>query len=185
VLSGFGPAAGVAIVLHPTVNKIAYTGCTAIGKRIQKLASTNGLKCVSLELGGKSPVIFWTMLTSTKLSNLHMLNCLLIKANVAVLRLGICSRRVYDKFVAAAVAKAKNVKLMNRGQKNALTLMISNSRRYWFTLILERKREPLWKYDNAVSSPLSVPKVWIKNKRNVFTNLKIDSVEKRYSLHKT
>jgi hypothetical protein len=102
-----------------------------------------------------------------------------------VLRLVVGSRRVYDKFVAAAVAKAENFKLINREQKNALKLMISNSRRYWFILILDRKREPLWKYDNAVSSPLSAPKVWIKNKRNVFTNSKIDSIEKRYSLRKT
>ncbi|KAL3928695.1 MAG: hypothetical protein SGARI_004960, partial [Bacillariaceae sp.] len=57
VLSGFGPTAGEAIVLHPDVHKIAFTGSTKVGKRIQELSAKHGLKRVSLELGGKSPMI--------------------------------------------------------------------------------------------------------------------------------
>lgn len=54
VISGFGKITGTAIVQHPGIDKIAFTGSTAIGKEI---ARTAGLKKVTLELGGKSPNI--------------------------------------------------------------------------------------------------------------------------------
>lgn len=57
VLSGFGPTAGEALVMHLAVHKIAFTGSTPVGKKIQQLASKHGLKRVSLELGRKSPMI--------------------------------------------------------------------------------------------------------------------------------
>ncbi|GLC91886.1 aldehyde dehydrogenase [Cupriavidus sp. TA19] len=58
VLPGFGTTAGAALALHPDVDKIAFTGSTAIGKQIVR-DSTSNLKKVTLELGGKSPnVIF-------------------------------------------------------------------------------------------------------------------------------
>jgi aldehyde dehydrogenase (NAD+) len=54
VIPGFGETAGAALVRHPGVDKIAFTGSTAVGKLIQKSAADT-LKKVSLELGGKSP----------------------------------------------------------------------------------------------------------------------------------
>jgi phenylacetaldehyde dehydrogenase len=58
VLPGFGPTAGAAIVRHPDVDKIAFTGSTEVGRHIQREAAGT-LKSVSLELGGKSPnVVF-------------------------------------------------------------------------------------------------------------------------------
>jgi acyl-CoA reductase-like NAD-dependent aldehyde dehydrogenase len=56
VLPGFGPTAGAAIVRHPAVDKIAFTGSTEVGRLIQREAAGT-LKSVSLELGGKSPNI--------------------------------------------------------------------------------------------------------------------------------
>ncbi len=56
VITGFGPTAGGALVEHPEVDKIAFTGSTEIGKLIGVNAMKN-LKRVSLELGGKSPVV--------------------------------------------------------------------------------------------------------------------------------
>ena len=53
VLAGYGPSAGERLVTHPDVAKIAFTGSTAVGKRIHELASAS-LKRVTLELGGKS-----------------------------------------------------------------------------------------------------------------------------------
>jgi len=55
VVTGFGDA-GAALVAHPGVDKIAFTGSTEVGKAIVK-ASAGNLKKVSLELGGKSPHI--------------------------------------------------------------------------------------------------------------------------------
>ena len=53
-LSGYGPTAGEALVKHPGVDKIAFTGSTMTASRILQNA---GLKRTTMELGGKSPVI--------------------------------------------------------------------------------------------------------------------------------
>jgi (Z)-2-((N-methylformamido)methylene)-5-hydroxybutyrolactone dehydrogenase len=56
VVTGYGAVAGEALVTHPKVAKIAFTGGTATGARVNELASRS-FKKVSLELGGKSPNI--------------------------------------------------------------------------------------------------------------------------------
>jgi phenylacetaldehyde dehydrogenase len=58
VVTGFGHTAGKALSEHPEVDKIAFTGSTAVGKQIVR-AATGNLKRVSLELGGKSPVFIF------------------------------------------------------------------------------------------------------------------------------
>lgn len=58
VLPGFGPTAGAALAQHLGVDKIAFTGSTAVGKQVVRDATSN-LKKVTLELGGKAPnVVF-------------------------------------------------------------------------------------------------------------------------------
>ncbi|MEU2111229.1 aldehyde dehydrogenase family protein [Streptomyces sp. NPDC019507] len=56
VLPGHGPVAGDALVRHPGVAKIVFTGSTRIGKQIMALCAER-VKRVTLELGGKSPNI--------------------------------------------------------------------------------------------------------------------------------
>ncbi|EJR36400.1 MULTISPECIES: aldehyde dehydrogenase DhaS [Bacillus cereus group] len=56
IVPGFGESAGQALVNHPLVDKIAFTGSTPVGKQIMRQASES-LKRVTLELGGKSPNI--------------------------------------------------------------------------------------------------------------------------------
>lgn len=56
VLTGAGPELGQAIVEHPGIDKIAFTGSTATGKRVAATAAQT-LKRVTLELGGKSPSV--------------------------------------------------------------------------------------------------------------------------------
>ncbi|HEX6533752.1 MAG TPA: aldehyde dehydrogenase family protein [Gemmatimonadaceae bacterium] len=53
---GFGPTAGAALVRHPGVDKIAFTGSTEVGREVMREAAAT-VKKVSLELGGKSPNI--------------------------------------------------------------------------------------------------------------------------------
>lgn len=52
-----GPDCGNAVVAHPEVRKVAFTGSTPVGKLIMRGCSENVLKKCSLELGGKSPLI--------------------------------------------------------------------------------------------------------------------------------
>ena len=56
IITGMGETAGAALVAHPDVDKIAFTGSTPVGKIIGKSAM-DSMKRLSLELGGKSPVV--------------------------------------------------------------------------------------------------------------------------------
>ena len=56
VVTGHGDSAGAALAAHPGIDKIAFTGSTAVGKRVGRAAIDNMTR-LSLELGGKSPVI--------------------------------------------------------------------------------------------------------------------------------
>ncbi len=55
VVPGYGEEAGEALGRHPEVDKIAFTGSVAVGRRFQLYAGESNGKSVSLELGGKSP----------------------------------------------------------------------------------------------------------------------------------
>lgn len=56
ILSGHGETAGAAMAAHPGIDKVSFTGSTPVGREVARAASGN-MKRVSLELGGKSPVI--------------------------------------------------------------------------------------------------------------------------------
>lgn len=59
IVTGFGTSAGAALAAHPLVDKVSFTGSTLVGKGIVH-ASTGNLKRVTLELGGKSPVVIFS-----------------------------------------------------------------------------------------------------------------------------
>jgi phenylacetaldehyde dehydrogenase len=56
IITGVGEISGDALVRHPDVDKVSFTGSTEVGKIIQR-AGADTLKRVTLELGGKSPMI--------------------------------------------------------------------------------------------------------------------------------
>lgn len=56
IVNGYGETAGAALVTHPGIDKIAFTGSTEVGRLVVRQAADT-MKKVSLELGGKSPVI--------------------------------------------------------------------------------------------------------------------------------
>ncbi len=56
VVSGFGDTAGAALVAHPGVDKISFTGSTEVGRKIGEAAARQ-MKRFTLELGGKSPMV--------------------------------------------------------------------------------------------------------------------------------
>jgi acyl-CoA reductase-like NAD-dependent aldehyde dehydrogenase len=57
VVPGYGPTAGAAISEHMDVDKVAFTGSTDIGKIIESAAGSSNCKRVTLEMGGKSPLV--------------------------------------------------------------------------------------------------------------------------------
>jgi len=58
VVSGGGSTAGAALVRHPDVDKISFTGSTEVGRQVMKMAAETN-KRVTMELGGKSPNIIF------------------------------------------------------------------------------------------------------------------------------
>lgn len=58
IVHGLGPKVGEAIVAHPRIKAVSFTGSTAVGKRIAGVAAPM-LKKISLELGGKNPTLIF------------------------------------------------------------------------------------------------------------------------------
>ena len=56
VVTGTGPEAGEALVRHPDVAMVSFTGSTAVGRRVMAIAA-GAVKRVHLELGGKAPFV--------------------------------------------------------------------------------------------------------------------------------
>jgi acyl-CoA reductase-like NAD-dependent aldehyde dehydrogenase len=57
IVTGTGDEAGDALVTHPEVRRLAFTGSVAVGRHIQQRAATHVVKSVTLELGGKNPLV--------------------------------------------------------------------------------------------------------------------------------
>jgi len=57
VVTGYGAEAGDALVVHPLVRRLAFIGLESTGRMIQARAASVGVKTVSLELGGKNPIV--------------------------------------------------------------------------------------------------------------------------------
>eukprot|EP00922_Rhytidocystis_sp_ex-Travisia-forbesii_P054077 GHVS01080226.1.p1 GENE.GHVS01080226.1~~GHVS01080226.1.p1 ORF type:complete len:420 (+),score=74.33 GHVS01080226.1:688-1947(+) len=112
VLSGDGPTTGDAIVKHPDISKVAFTGSTNVGKQVMMKAAEHGMKKVSLELGGKSPLIVFDDADIDKAVEIahlglffNMGQCCIASSRIFV------QETIYDKFVEKCVARAKQVNM--------------------------------------------------------------------------
>jgi betaine-aldehyde dehydrogenase len=110
-VNGFGETAGSALVAHPGVDKIAFTGSAAVGKTIVKSAADT-LKRVTLELGGKSPNVFfadadWEAAVDGALFGVFINQGEVCSAGSRIL----VEKKIYSKFVEAMTEKAKRIKL--------------------------------------------------------------------------
>mmetsp|Transcript_28876 Transcript_28876/g.33022 ORF Transcript_28876/g.33022 Transcript_28876/m.33022 type:complete len:500 (-) Transcript_28876:128-1627(-) len=110
-LSGYGPTAGAHLAKHPDVDKIAFTGSTMTGRLIQSMAASN-LKRVSLELGGKSPVIVCDDADLDTAVNMCHVGLFLNQGQCCCAGSRIYVQdTIYDAFVEKAVAKAKAIQM--------------------------------------------------------------------------
>lgn len=64
VIHGRGYKSGAALVCHPKIAKVSFTGSTRVGAEIMEMIALNGIKPVTLELGGKSPQLVFAQLHS-------------------------------------------------------------------------------------------------------------------------
>jgi len=113
VATGYGPTAGSALVRHPGVDKVAFTGSTETGKRVMKDAADHLAK-VTLELGGKSPNIVFEDADLEAAANGVVSGIFAATGQTCMAgsRL-VVHEDVHDDLVGALVEKAKSIKLGN------------------------------------------------------------------------
>jgi acyl-CoA reductase-like NAD-dependent aldehyde dehydrogenase len=111
VVTGSGSATGTALVTHPQIRKIAFTGSTPIGEQIMALAA-RGTKRVTLELGGSDPMIICDDAdldaAASAASMGRFYNC--GQACLAVKRVYVFES-VADQIIEQITAKAKRLKI--------------------------------------------------------------------------
>ena len=109
VLSGSGSAIGDALVTHPLIRKISFTGSTSIGSRIMELASRD-VKRISLELGGKSPNIVFADADWQKAADTSPMSVFANTGQDCCARSRMfVERSIYEAFVEKFVAATKNL----------------------------------------------------------------------------
>lgn len=109
VVTGFGESCGSPIVKHPDVNKIAFTGSAAVGKIIVKEAA-DSIKRVTLELGGKSPNIFFADADFEAAIDGALFGVFINQGEVCSAGSRILVQKsIYKKFVDAMAEKAKKI----------------------------------------------------------------------------
>jgi betaine-aldehyde dehydrogenase len=111
VITGFGETAGAPLVAHDDVDKVAFTGSVEVGKKIMR-AAADGLKKVSLELGGKSPNIFFADADFESAVDGALFGVFINQGEVCSAGSRVLVQRpIYKKMLDAMVEKAKRIKL--------------------------------------------------------------------------
>ncbi|HEV2488961.1 MAG TPA: aldehyde dehydrogenase family protein [Candidatus Acidoferrales bacterium] len=111
IITGFGETAGAPLVRHPDVNKVAFTGSAAVGKLIVKMAADT-VKRVTLELGGKSPNIFFADADFEAAIDGALFGVFINQGEVCSAGSRILVEKpIYSKFVEAMTEKARRIKL--------------------------------------------------------------------------
>ncbi|GAC1653262.1 MAG: aldehyde dehydrogenase [Acidobacteriaceae bacterium] len=111
ILPGPGESTGTALIRHPGVDKIAFTGSTEVGKIVMR-AAADGMKRVSLELGGKSPNIVFEDVDIDKVVNKTVYS---VFANAGQ---DCCARSrffvqesIADRFIEALIARTQKLRV--------------------------------------------------------------------------
>lgn len=102
---------GDALVRHPEVDKVSFTGSRAVGEHIQSVAA-NGLKRVTLELGGKSPAIVFPDVPDLKAASygvMGMMSMFLSGQVCSTTSRALVHRDIYDEFLKHAEDQTKLV----------------------------------------------------------------------------
>lgn len=111
VVPGPGEGCGSALVEHRLVRKLSFTGSTIVGKGVMR-AAADGLKRVSLELGGKSPNIVFDDADLELAAERSMWSVFGNTGQDCCARSrALVHKKVYDKFLSLFVAKTRKLKV--------------------------------------------------------------------------
>ncbi|TDG96869.1 hypothetical protein EPR50_G00234380 [Perca flavescens] len=112
ILPGSGGMVGQRLCDHPDIRKLGFTGSTPIGKQIMKSCALSNLKKVSLELGGKSPLIIFSDCDMDKAVRMGMSSVYFNKGEncIAAGRLFV-EESIHDEFISRVVEELKKMKI--------------------------------------------------------------------------
>jgi len=112
IITGDGPAVGATLAASEHVDKVAFTGSTKTGRTILHAAADSNLKRVTLELGGKSPNIFfadadWETAVEGAVFGVFVNQGEVCSAGSRIL----VEKSIHDRFLEAVVERARTIRL--------------------------------------------------------------------------
>jgi len=130
VITGLGAEAGAALTEHPDVDKLAFTGSVATGRKIMQVAAAE-IKNVSLELGGKSAFILFDDSDIEKAVEWILFGIFWNKGEVcsATSRV-LVQRNLYQPLLARLVEEAEKIKIGNGMDDGVLLGPLVNAAQY-------------------------------------------------------
>lgn len=153
ILTGLGPDAGAPLASHPHVDKIAFTGSNATGVKIMT-AAAQLVKPVSLELGGKSPIVVFQDVDLDKAAEWTLFGCFWTNGQIcsATSRL-LVHESIATEFLERLVNWCKNIKIsdpleegcrlgpvVSKGQHEKIMNFISTAKSEGATILYGGKR---------------------------------------------
>lgn len=111
IIHGTGPRAGAAIVKHPKIKAVSFTGSTRAGREIASVAAPM-FKKLSLELGGKNPVVIFADCDYEEMLNTTIRSSFTNQGQICLCGSRIyVERSIFEKFKTDFVARAKQLKI--------------------------------------------------------------------------
>jgi phenylacetaldehyde dehydrogenase len=112
LVNGYGHTVGAAITAHPDVDKVAFTGSTEVGRAIVHASASSNLNKVTLELGGKSPVLIFDDASVKKALTLAAFGAFVHSGQACVCGSRIFAQRgVYERVVEGMATIANAMKM--------------------------------------------------------------------------
>jgi phenylacetaldehyde dehydrogenase len=112
LVNGYGHTVGAAITAHPDVEKVAFTGSTEVGREIVHASASSNLNKVTLELGGKSPVLIFDDASVKKALTLAAFGAFVHSGQACVCGSRIFAQRgVYERVVEGMATIANAMKM--------------------------------------------------------------------------
>lgn len=126
VVTGTGFPTGDAITRHMNIDKVGFTGSTAVGRKVMEAAAQSNLKKVSLELGGKSPNVIFADADLEKVMETTLWSSFYNSGQECTLGSRIYVQRpIYEQVVEILAKNAKTLKIGNGLENPDLGPMIS------------------------------------------------------------
>lgn len=108
VVTGYGETAGSAISAHMDIDKVSFTGSPDVGRKVMQAAAASNLKPVTLELGGKSPLLIFDDADVDVAAQLAFTGVVFNKGEICVASSRVYVQEgIYDEFVKKLVEKAQ------------------------------------------------------------------------------